>query len=225
MFCPGCGADVKEGRKFCGKCGAVLNAGTVEKKAAAPSVPYVPVETVAPASAQPTSPKRKAAYALVALLMILGSVGRWLHRPPDQHKPDSRKKAYVSNTSAFVSSPDQQRPPGPSITATPRVPSNERAYSKAHGMPEYGQVLPYFMTRELAAADLDGKSAQELDVMRNEIYARHGRKFANPKLQTYFLSQNWYTPIYEPTNFPSSLLTPVQAGNITILSRREKQLQ
>ena len=48
---------------------------------------------------------------------------------------------------------------------------------------------------------------------------------ATQNFQTYFLSQDWYTPIYEPTNFPSSLLTPVQAGNASILSRREKQLQ
>lgn len=83
MFCPNCGASVTEGRKFCGKCGAALNSRTVEKKAAAPSVPYVPVETVAPPSAQPTSPQRKAAYALVALLVILGGVGWWLlHGPP-----------------------------------------------------------------------------------------------------------------------------------------------
>ena len=117
MFCPGCGADVKEGRKFCGKCGAVLNAGTVEKKAAAPSVPYVPVETVAPASAQPTSPQRKAAYALVALLMILGSVGRWLHRPPDQHKPAAVREPTCPIPALSSRLQINTRPPGPSITA------------------------------------------------------------------------------------------------------------
>jgi hypothetical protein len=85
--------------------------------------------------------------------------------------------------------------------------------------------LPYFMTRELVSSDLDGKSALELAEMRNEIYARHGRKFANPKLQIYFSSQSWYKPIYEPKSFPQSLLTPVQVGNVTLLSRREKQLQ
>jgi hypothetical protein len=41
--------------------------------------------------------------------------------------------------------------------------------------------------------DLQGKSKWELEVMRNEIFARHGRPFRRPALQKYFESQLWYT--------------------------------
>ena len=82
MFCPDCGAAVAEGRKFCGSCGAVLHAGAAEDIAAAPSVPYVPVETVAPVPAQPMSVRTKITWALVALLVVLAGVGWWwFHRP------------------------------------------------------------------------------------------------------------------------------------------------
>ena len=78
------------------------------------------------------------------------------------------------------------------------------------------------MTRELVSSDLEGKSALELAELRNEIYARHGREFANAKIQAYFSSQIWYKPIYSPTSFPQSLLTPVQVRNVAFLTRREK---
>jgi len=39
---------------------------------------------------------------------------------------------------------------------------------------------------------LEGKSLEELYLMRNEIYARHGKPFKVYELNTYFRSQNWY---------------------------------
>jgi hypothetical protein len=54
-----------------------------------------------------------------------------------------------------------------------------------------GPSLPV-SSRLLTSADLQGKSSWDLDVLRNEIYARHGRRFANPRLQSYFESQPWY---------------------------------
>jgi hypothetical protein len=42
--------------------------------------------------------------------------------------------------------------------------------------------------------DLEGKSAIELDVMRNRIYARHGHVFKRRDLDAYFRRQTWYRP-------------------------------
>jgi hypothetical protein len=39
---------------------------------------------------------------------------------------------------------------------------------------------------------LEGKSLEELYLMRNEIYARHGKPFKVHELNTYFQSQDWY---------------------------------
>jgi len=42
--------------------------------------------------------------------------------------------------------------------------------------------------------DLRGYGNWMLTLMRNEIYARHGRPFDNPNIRSYFLNQNWYRP-------------------------------
>ncbi len=44
----------------------------------------------------------------------------------------------------------------------------------------------------LTVEDLEGKTAAELDIMRNEIYARKGYVFKRQDLQTYFEKQPWY---------------------------------
>jgi len=46
----------------------------------------------------------------------------------------------------------------------------------------------------LTEQDLRGKSTWELDVMRNEIYARHGFTFKRRDLRDHFSGQPWYVP-------------------------------
>nr|WP_242018415.1 YARHG domain-containing protein [Pseudanabaena sp. FACHB-1998] len=66
-------------------------------------------------------------------------------------------------------------------------------------------------------SDLANKGSLELDIMRNEIFARYGRRFQDPELQSYFNSQPWYQPRYAPNQFPTDLLTPIELQNITSL--------
>jgi YARHG domain len=83
---------------------------------------------------------------------------------------------------------------------------------------------PVFMTRRLLAVDLAGKTAHELILMRNEIYARHGRRFNSADLQAYFGSQSWYQGHYSPDSFPEDLLTEVQKYNVGLISKAERSL-
>lgn len=84
MFCPDCGSEVAEGRKFCGKCGGQMHAaaGNVEVTQG-----NVSQETAAPVPRQPISPLQKLTYAIVALLVILVGVGWWwFHRPAPAYR-------------------------------------------------------------------------------------------------------------------------------------------
>jgi hypothetical protein len=84
MFCPDCGSEVAEGRKFCGKCGGQIHAaaGSVDTAPVA-----VPEETAAPVPRRPASLRQKLTYALVVLLVVLGGVAWWwIHRPAPAYK-------------------------------------------------------------------------------------------------------------------------------------------
>jgi hypothetical protein len=48
---------------------------------------------------------------------------------------------------------------------------------------------------KLTVEDLKGKTAAELDIMRNEPYARRGYIFKRKDLLNYFSKQSWYKPI------------------------------
>ncbi len=72
----------------------------------------------------------------------------------------------------------------------------------------------FLSERAIVDSDLANKSNFELDIMRNEIFARYGRRFQDPELQAYFSNQPWYQPKFEPDQFPKDLLTPLEMKNV-----------
>lgn len=70
------------------------------------------------------------------------------------------------------------------------------------------------------ADDLQRASAWELLVLRNMIYARHGRSFSHPRLQKYFQSWPWYKA---RANYSDTLLSPAERKQIEAVLRVEKQ--
>lgn len=82
-------------------------------------------------------------------------------------------------------------------------------------------VAVNLMQEQLKKENLQDKPCEELRIMRNEIFARHGRKFGNPKLRQHFLEQDWYDPKFEPNDFPGHLISNVQNKNIEYIKHFE----
>ncbi|HEY9690737.1 MAG TPA: YARHG domain-containing protein [Oculatellaceae cyanobacterium] len=80
----------------------------------------------------------------------------------------------------------------------------------------------WLTSRKVTEADLTAKTAVELDLMRNSIYARHGRTFRNPALQSYFDKQSWYQPIYSPDEFSNNLLSDLEKWNAAYILKYQK---
>jgi serine/threonine protein kinase len=57
-----------------------------------------------------------------------------------------------------------------------------------------GPRWPWISSRLVTENDLTQLSREELLIMRNEIYARHGMVFRQKELQDYFQKQSWYQP-------------------------------
>ncbi|MBV9215874.1 MAG: YARHG domain-containing protein [Acidobacteria bacterium] len=62
--------------------------------------------------------------------------------------------------------------------------------------------------------------AEDLRVLRNEIYARHGRVFKDPKLQKYFEAQAWYKA--DPTFTDDTKLNEIEVKNLAKLKEAEE---
>ncbi len=73
----------------------------------------------------------------------------------------------------------------------------------------------------LTESDIAQLTAQELCYARNEIYARHGRKFLSLELQEYFGQQDWYTPSVSPEEFSDAVFNEAELANIQLLQNRE----
>jgi hypothetical protein len=54
---------------------------------------------------------------------------------------------------------------------------------------------PQASQKVLTDTDVENMNAEELRIMRNEIYARHGYSFKNKEIRMHFEKQDWYIPV------------------------------
>ena len=74
--------------------------------------------------------------------------------------------------------------------------------SKVDAFSENGYIIEKSATVLLTEADLSGLTKSQLELARNEIFARHGRIFKRQEVQEYFNSKAWYkvNPAYNYSN-------------------------
>ncbi len=99
----------------------------------------------------------------------------------------------------------------------------EEAEVEADRIAHENYIFPDSSTRYLTEEDLMGKSNEELRIGRNEIAARHGRKFKDEELQAYFDSKSWYFGYCEPDNFNTEyMLNEIEKKNMDFIKEHEK---
>lgn len=81
-----------------------------------------------------------------------------------------------------------------------------------------GYICGLFRTQEPVEYD-HGK----LLIARNEIYARHGRQFANGYVQQYFDRCTWYEGKIPPQEFQESSLNQTEKDNLRLLAAAEEE--
>lgn len=72
-------------------------------------------------------------------------------------------------------------------------------------------------TRSYSRSELEKLSNHDLFIARNEIYARHGRKFKSSELQQYFGSKSWYHPTIEAADFVDGMLSDIELANAHLM--------
>lgn len=85
-------------------------------------------------------------------------------------------------------------------------------------------IFPNSSSVLLTDAEVSGISKDQLRIGRNEILARHGRRFNDQALQQYFDSKSWYNGTISSDEFDANLdsrLNDVERANIEIIKKYE----
>ena len=81
--------------------------------------------------------------------------------------------------------------------------------------------MEFFENKTISDQMLHGLSLHELRLLRNEVYARHGRMFHAEWLQQYFFMQPWYAP---DENFKDEELSGNDKLNVETIVKHENQV-
>jgi YARHG domain len=135
---------------------------------------------------------------------------------------DDPLKSRTDKYQAYIDKINEQLPPTaalPPVAPTPPGPSPV-APSSGPGL------WPWTSERLVTEYDLQGMSGRELELMRNEIYARHGWVFRRPDLRRYFEGQPWYRANNDglANRIVEAELSGVERRNVQMIREQERRI-
>lgn len=198
MKCPNCHALVEKGDMFCPECGSRI------EKTGKSNLTVVII-------------------SLMILTVIVAGIVFWLlSGKQDVSETDSEP---LSN---HISERDKSSKNTESDESWEDTESEEDEIEEEDETEESEYILSQSNSEYLDESDVQGMTAQQLNYAKNEIYARHGRRFDSPELQNYFNSKSWYIGKYDPkdfdANYSSSMLSDVEKRNAEFLRDMEYRL-
>ena len=244
MYCPYCGKTVPEGYKFCTHCGRSLQAAPQQAgQQTQPVADYRPQFPQGEETGYINSPKkarRKTPVLLAALVVVLlagVTLGAWvgtgspfgwlagLYSPAQEGGEDAVSSSTpLEDTpapSSALASSALEAAAGPTAAPSPtHTPEPTPAPTPAPVATDY-YILPQSAQRLLVYNDIANFTKQDMMLARNEIYARHGRKFSDEDVRSYFEAQTWYKGTVEPEAFSASVLSDIEQANVEYLKLHE----
>lgn len=160
------------------------------------------------------------AAASVVTVFILAAIAVWVMSGASTDSEDKKKETTAEVTEDNNTEED-------SITKENEAESEKNPVKEedASEDQETEYVIAESSSKYLSDSDLAGLTLQEVNYAKNEIFARHGRKFKSAELQNYFESKSWYTGRYDPDdfdqNYSSTVLNDFEKKNAELLKKKE----
>lgn len=85
-------------------------------------------------------------------------------------------------------------------------------------------IFPDMDTRYLTQDEVSKLSLQAVCYAKNELYARHGRKFLSQELKDYFNDKTWYEDTVDPDSFSPGVFNTYENDNLLLLVSAEEKL-
>ena len=104
------------------------------------------------------------------------------------------------------------------VPSIPRQSQSAKKSADSHYV-AWGTEYDWLSTRYATYNDIRHYDKGQIRVLKNSIYARHGRKFKDKELRAYFSSLDWYRPIYDEV--PARFFNKYENANIAFLKKYE----
>ena len=219
MYCRKCGQKLKETSRFCKICGTpVMMESTIED------------EVISPMKHKKRWPIVLMIFFGVFLIILAAFVLKYkMNEISEQSEvPDNQVIAneWSSQTDDFETdfSTDNSEE---DISESVEKEVSEEDQKQTEETEMQDEASEYFIpdsdSKYLTMKDLEGYSADDCRIARNELFARHGRKFTDENLKSYFESKSWYEGTIEPEDFDDSVFNEYEIANRDLIVEYEKE--
>lgn len=200
----------------------------VPQKTAKPSVPVKPAATAKPTAKPKTSKLTSAVITGAEVIKDNGQNymsfiynGKWYYAKVSANTTTSSVAWKTMTMTGYSNGETYKGVPVYTVTNLTRNSESTNTSTAVNGY-----ILPNSSSVLVTEADLAGKSAYQLRLARNEIYARHGRKFSSATLQNYFNSCSWYSvnANYNYSN-DNANLNSIEQANVKFIKVYESKVQ
>lgn len=207
IFCEKCGNKVIATDKFCSLCGTTVKQISVQS--------YDDTSISDLKSEKKKSKGKVILISAVSVTLIILIVVSGFILMPKLFAKDTKVNNSVSTTMRLTTEqPTTEQPT--TVQPTTQAPTTVPKENK--------YILPDSDKMKLSNKDIDYLSGDELELARNEIYARHGRKFDTDYIQEYFNSQSWYNGTINPKDFSEDMLSKIEKFNVQLIADYEERL-
>lgn len=213
VYCPKCGAKENESSKFCSQCGEEIssyNSKLTEGKMVWEQNTKVPAKIL------------ENIYCIGVAILCAWSVFLF----------NSFLKSNISSVNEtskeVITENKEQEPEQINLKKQTKKDNVNTSDILRKSLPinlENEYILPQSSIDYLKEEELQGLDQATLRLARNEIYAKHGRKFETEDLNQYFTSKSWYHGYLSQEEFDDSVLNEYEKANLDLIKRVEGREQ
>ena len=219
MYCRKCGQKLKETSRFCKICGTpVMMESTIED------------EVISPMKHKKRWPIVLMIFLGVFLIILAAFILKYkMNQISEQSEvPDNQVIAneWSSQTDDFETdfSTDNSEEDISELVEKEVSEEDQKQTEETEMQDEASEYfIPDSDSKYLTMKDLEGYSADDCRIARNELFARHGRKFTDENLKSYFESKSWYEGTIEPEDFDDSVFNEYEIANRDLIVEYEKE--
>lgn len=224
--CPQCGHPVRPEETYCGSCGAYL-----AKKTGPQSRPEAQRKSRKNKQGSKNTGLLICAVILGAAVLVSGAMlAGWMiyQKSQGDSEPFPTQAATASPLPSASAVPSDQ--PAVSPSAQPTVepaaalatPVPPAVQSNSAVQPAGGYYVFPSDQQYLTDTYLNARSREEIRLILNEMYARHGYIFTSEANRQYFSAQPWYTPRYQTQEEAEAFFNSIERSNKEKIAAYEK---